>query len=562
MMRMRNTMPEQPWERELVSKPFARSRFTEQHMRAIEQAVAGTRDIRGIRGIEGAGPGGWKRTRKLALPVMITAAILFSAIVIPPLWTGHSPFSPARPSGEQPGPAWPMASRFAGGQVKLGDVIAGLEVVGIDLSGDAESGGPYGSVVFAGQAQLTGTYRIERGTSGELRVGFVPAADAQGEPALPQILGDNRPLQLDLVNAAEAAVMLVAGSEGTEAGGKAGASAEFVTGTATIVIADYAIFYTEAGGDNQASLVAVKTATRDAAQPGDEDRARNEAEEGDALWGLFAKYDHPVKVYEAYDLEPLSNLSFEQVLPALEHSNAWVRWYAAYRISDFFSELGTVEMEQAVAALDKLQQEDSDGAVVAAARLSLALATKDTEFMAHDSRFAVQPRSADSADAPIFAYIKYAEAQFNEGRVRLWHDGSDATVLDGTGMTVHSLDWSPDGKWLAVAHGGNRSSFITLVESVWGSKLLLHELDWAGSLPTGHEAAGATLFNSWATVAGWSTDYRKLLLQFEAMTEQNEGISGYAVFDTRSMEFTKWYGESDAAPTDWSREGEEDREGT
>lgn len=563
MMRDREQVQDQPWERALASKPFARSRFTEQHMQAVEQAVTG------------AGPRGQIRAKRMLLPMMITAAILFSAIVIPLLWTGHSPFAPARPSGEQPGPALPVSSRFDGAQIKIGDVVAGLEVIGINLDGDTGSGGPYGSVVFAGEVQITGTYRIERNGGGRISVSFFPAADEQGEPALPQLINDGRPLRLDLANAAEAAAMLADGGAGAEAGEDAGigteteteAGAGIVRGTATIAIAEYTIFYSPEGGDNQARLVAVKTAVPDIAQTeeedmvgkaedgdeGDEGDERDEADGEDELWGPYAMYDHPVKAYEAYNLEALSNLSFEQVLPALEHSNAWVRWYAAYRISDFFSELGTVEKEQAVAALDKLQQEDGDETVVAAARLSLALATGDTAFMANDSRFAAQPRSgsADSAEAQTFAYIKYAEAQYNEGSVRLWHDGSDASVLGGSSMTIHSLAWSPDGKWLAVAHGGHRSSSITLVESVWGYKLLLHELDWVGSLPADHEVAGAALFDSWATVAGWSTDHRKLLLQFEAMTEQNDGISGYAVFDTGSMNFTKWYGESDAAPADW-----------
>lgn len=206
------------------------------------------------------------------------------------------------------------------------------------------------------------------------------------------------------------------------------------------------------------------------------------------------------------------------ILSGLRSANPVVRWYAAY---SSIAHMGTPQAPRLAAALRDIA---SDPILEVREAAAFGLACLGGEYEDH-------PWVHTSQAGGLWVYHRFHHAQYNDRLVWQIKDGRTAVLHELPG-SIWNTSLSPDGRVLAVTHGGRQ----------WGSTSLFDVETGAESdvLPWPYlEAHGVIVFGThprpdpYVTFREWSPDCRQALVSYGYYTPAGERMYGYAVYDTR-----------------------------
>ncbi|MBJ6362371.1 hypothetical protein ACFOQM_13875 [Paenibacillus sp. GCM10012307] len=492
-------------EQRLSYKPFHSRKFTERHMAAVEQSIR-----------KATLAAGNHRRKRIMIPVafvFMLILLLGSVLLINDLqnrlgllamWPEAWPVE-TKPSQKKE----PLLSHdtprnksnlFDGTKLKVGDVIVGLTAVETNFQ-QTDIDNPnevYGSATFSGEVELTGTYMIDPSSSSGFTVSFYPDADSSGK--IPRLKNDTRNSWFAINNVEDAQKLLLADKG---------------TGKATIVIENYNIQYRPSDVFNTASLIQVKSNTITS-------RLTPEEQERMKLWDELSKrgslMDRPVS-------EQLDGLSMADLILGLKHEDNWVRWYCTYRLGELLDEGNKGQIEAAI----KPMLEDEDFLVGKAATFTWSLIKGTPEA---DERFVPSP------DRSVYAFYRYGESRFNDGKTWLLENGTAKLLYHAEAGAVYDFSWSPDSRWLAVQFGGRNWSNIELIDRHTGKEYgftnPVKEIATAPDFGYGISLDEALRFDPWVSVAKWSGDGKRILLQYSFNDEKFNPYQGYASYNLHS----------------------------
>lgn len=234
----------------------------------------------------------------------------------------------------------------------------------------------------------------------------------------------------------------------------------------------------------------------------------------DAYWLEFAQIIAMKQdLYPAFDEQPL-----EYYIEGLSNTDPLIRWYCAYKITDYANVL-TEANRQAVTAL----LSDSDVDVVRAARFANELLNRTYEGEAFTR----------TADGKLTAYYKYREARYNNGIVYLVRDGGEPEIIFNE-PSVHDLKFSPNGRYLYVGNGGriwqgihvydvSTNEWTRLQNSV-GSLLAAEDSPYQK-----FDAARVDPVYQWESLQAWSPEGERFTF-FYHFGYDGQDYEGYAVY--------------------------------
>ena len=152
-------------------------------------------------------------------------------------------------------------------------------------------------------------------------------------------------------------------------------------------------------------------------------------------------------------------------------------------------------------------------------------------------------RSPDGHDVAFFPYV---ESRFNGGQVWLYSPSNDqlSMVLQlisvgGDSGVAGYINWSPDGKKLAVGDGGRlwSDTVIFNINTMTRNKKDLFTYIWENAEKYGYHMEDYQRPDPQVTFIEWSPDSRKVLLGYSFAEDMETWQSGFAVLNVETDEY-------------------------
>ncbi|RKP48023.1 hypothetical protein D7Z26_22755 [Cohnella endophytica] len=230
--------------------------------------------------------------------------------------------------------------------------------------------------------------------------------------------------------------------------------------------------------------------------------------------------------------EQLDALTYEQVMEGLSEPKPRVRWYSAYRIVEY----DNVDRHEAIISALNRSVDDPEELVANAARFALSVM---------EGKYEEAEGSLKSPDGKAYAFVKYREAKFNDGKIWLAKNGRATTVYTPDIGGILDLGWSPDSQWLFARYAVQTASWIVLANAKTGE--IRDKFDLVqriiGDPANGYavDPAKAPRFDPGEQLVDWSPNSKKFLFRYSFADENFMPYEGFGVYDLVNNKIEKVY---------------------
>lgn len=223
-------------------------------------------------------------------------------------------------------------------------------------------------------------------------------------------------------------------------------------------------------------------------------------------------------------------------IDGMKNKSTNVRWYCASKAVEY----GNHEKKQEIIyALSQLLN-DPDEVVKKAAKFSYSVLS----FTFDGDEFIKSP------DGKNVAFYNYHSARFNDGKLWVYNGESKGVyLLKSFWGSLGSIDWSPDGKKIAVSCGGRISCDIEFINSHSGETYGNGLFEYITNMKSkyGYKIGENSRPDPWFTFLEWSPDSKKALLFYSFFDDDRISQKGAAIYnvDKQNFEILMPYGPSE-----------------
>jgi hypothetical protein len=242
-----------------------------------------------------------------------------------------------------------------------------------------------------------------------------------------------------------------------------------------------------------------------------------------SVWdGLAAKHD----VDGAFMVDsPEEPDLFNLYLEGLSHPSPYVEWFASNKISTFSDH---PDQQKAIDALQYLLNSPQDN-VKSAAQFALQVLKHDFD----------DPAFIHSLDGKKVAFHLYQGARYNDGQLWIYNSEWNAVIpLSNRWLSIEQLEWSPDGKKLAIEYGGRIWGNVDLIDPDSGQSLLkksVYDVLNDNKLYTVVERQRP---DPYYRLIEWSPDSTKAMLSYSFTDDDEKVQQGMVIYDLNKSEYT------------------------
>jgi len=248
---------------------------------------------------------------------------------------------------------------------------------------------------------------------------------------------------------------------------------------------------------------------------------------------LFAK-DNVISVTSNATEFPVS-----YYLAGLIHPDANVRWFCAYKLSEFSDQLSDVEKNSILPLLNDINADVQKAAVFTK---SIFDETYVGEAFIH------------SPDGKSIVYYKYREARYNDGAIWLVTTEGENRLLYKD-ININALSFSPDSKLLAAGSSGREWVVLEIIDVETGKPLELTDFimpiiqDPLNGYDTDINSKENPVirFDPYVALLDWAPEGKRFLYSYKFYDGNGNDFNGYAIFDLEQNRTIKVYPKKDLA---------------
>ncbi|WP_239615917.1 TolB family protein [Cohnella mopanensis] len=209
----------------------------------------------------------------------------------------------------------------------------------------------------------------------------------------------------------------------------------------------------------------------------------------------------------------------EYIRLGLKHDNPDIRWFCAYKILKYASQLDQQDRD----VLEQLTKDESNNVRKAATFVKSIL-----QETFEDDRIIHSPVNNQ------IAFHLYHESQFNDGELWVAQDGKPErlTKLDGS---ITKLAYSPDGNKISAEYGGRIWGALAIVDVNSGNRILPDIIGAIIADPAnGYDVDPQKVdrFDPYLQIIEWSPDSTRLLVSYAFSSGLDQYDYGWAVYET------------------------------
>jgi WD40 repeat protein len=220
-------------------------------------------------------------------------------------------------------------------------------------------------------------------------------------------------------------------------------------------------------------------------------------------------------------------------LAGLIHPDANVRWFCAYKVSEFSFQLSDEEKNSILPLLN-----DINADVVKAATFTKSIFD---ETYAGDTFI-------HSPDGKSIVYYKYREARYNDGAVWLVTSEGKKRLLYKN-LNINALNFSPDSKLLAAGSNGREWNALEIIDVETGEPLELPDFimpiiqDPLNGYDTeiNSQENPVIRFDPYVALINWAPEGKRFLYSYRFYNGIGNDFHGYAIFDLKQNRTIKVY---------------------
>jgi WD40 repeat protein len=254
--------------------------------------------------------------------------------------------------------------------------------------------------------------------------------------------------------------------------------------------------------------------------------ASDQGAEIEAYWKEFApQIANKNIIFQEFEQKPLI-----YYITGLHNDDPLIRWYCAYKVTDYAGELSTEDRMK----VDELL-EDTDEDVKKAALFATELLKGTYEGDAFSR----------SSDGKMVAYYKYREARYNDGYVYVVRDGVTKSVFAEPSVTL--LSFSPNNRYLFIGNGGRIWTGYQVTDLNTEQPVILPNLimdiilDPSNGYDKGLDPNKIDRFDPWVTFVEWSPEGERFLYSYQFSDDKGVVHEGSAVMNLEENRITQVY---------------------
>jgi WD40 repeat protein len=221
----------------------------------------------------------------------------------------------------------------------------------------------------------------------------------------------------------------------------------------------------------------------------------------------------------------------------LLHTDANVRWFCAYKLSEFSDQLSDEEQNS---ILPQLNDSNADVRKAAAFTKSIFDETYVGDSFIH------------SPDGKSIVYYKYREARYNDGAIWLVTTEGEKRLLYKN-LNINALNFSPDSKLLAAGSNGREWIALEIIEVATGKPLELPDFimpiiqDPLNGYDTDINSKENPVirFDPYVTLIEWAPEGKRFLYSYRFSDAIGNDFNGDAIFDLKQNRTIKVYPKKD-----------------
>jgi WD40 repeat protein len=226
-------------------------------------------------------------------------------------------------------------------------------------------------------------------------------------------------------------------------------------------------------------------------------------------------------------------------LTGLIHTDANVRWFCAYKLSEFSDQLSDEEKNSILPLLNDI---NADVRKAAAFTKSIFDETYAGDTFVH------------SPDGKSIVYYKYREARYNDGAIWLVTTEGENRLLYKN-LNINALNFSPDSKLLAVGSNGREWIALEIIDVATGKPLELPDFIMpiiqdplnGYDMDINSKEKPVIRFDPYVTLIEWAPEGKRFLYSYRFSDAIGNDFNGYAIFDLKQNRTIKVYPNMDRA---------------
>lgn len=213
-------------------------------------------------------------------------------------------------------------------------------------------------------------------------------------------------------------------------------------------------------------------------------------------------------------------------IDGMQHKSASVRYTCVCKV------FGYNQHEKKQEIIDTLKKllDDPDETVRKAAQFSISVLNFTFEG----------PDFIRSPDGKDVAFYNYRDARFNDGNLWLYKDEfKEIWLLKNFYGSIGAINWSPDGKKIAVSNGGRLWNDVALVETssgnILGDNLFAYIFEQQNKY--GYKIGDNSRPDPWISFMEWSPDSNRALLFYSFFDDNRISQKGACIFNLQKQSF-------------------------